>query len=900
MRTKLVIGTLLLFTLLTVNASALTYTQFGEVSTRSQDFTVGPVGRTDGEMSAVGVSDTKSVVAYADRTKTNFDEMRTGVCSSENFAATGNCFSNRVIHNNQSADSRQNVHAAVASPTVQAICYYDQNLDDLYFDRTDNAGATWTHVAISTANAIDGGPCGIAAGNTNLWMVVNENASTNKFMAYVSTTGGNTGSWTAYVIETANDMEGASLVSVTSTTYVAWYRPTSGTNLRECYTTNTGVTWTCRNIFSTTVYNQVHYDPVIGIYGINCASSSIDFLSTATVGGDYATSTVFSSGNVDGCGVDKNAANARIGIAWIAQQTTSLTQAFYSYSDDVGGTWTTATVANVCSQTGECNTANAADIYQKSDGNALLYYAFRDGSNTGVSGDNDLVRVYSTDPSVAVAGAQATATITGTLQGFAVDGAGDTVIVRSNGGEIRTYSGATLGAAIASDIAAGSTGTTFPGKCNRLDGVVSIGNLVGYVGCDVGGDPTYFVIKTPALQEPGTDDFNGCDYCSQWIPLEGFSEDGGDCLQEIGQVTAFPISYHSERTFGFNRRDVAWAWSDIGAGGSCSGTAGKIGVDMFTNIDDAPDERQSKDTVFAGTTAEQICTGYNGNQFYIGAAGSDANTKAYPFSFTTSGSNLQGSFGTSPIFSSTYGQATSIDCGGSKIIIRKGGLVATLNQTTGNLVSSKTITSDSLTRVATISQRNADGTQWAAWYDNGKVYIASAVNLGTTICSYTPPSGTMKGLEFTDSGNDLFIVTSTTIARFHPGGTCSNGTTTVGDTGSPGSTTSPIPTINATFTPPTFASGNVVGNMVTYASNAWGFDWSWIVAIIIIALTMAGFAKFNKAPLVMGIAGLSGSVIAWKLQVLPSWFILLIAFLIIAIAGFRLFGGEGESETDEG
>jgi hypothetical protein len=450
---------------------------------------------------------------------------------------------------------------------------------------------------------------------------------------------------------------------------------------------------------------------------------------------------------------------------------------------------------------------------------------------------------WASEPSVVPS---ATVSWTGTLQGFDVDDNGDTVIVRSNSGEIRTYAGPTL-SLLASDVAAG-------GLCNTVDKVMSAGTVVGYVICSGGNDPTFLQVRTPGLALPNPTDLNGA--CSSQpdtsscanINLAGFSEAGGDCAKQYGRIDAYPITFATSNGANQNRQ-VAWAWSSLDPVGPCSASAGQIGVNAFKHFGTA-DTRNSYSQSFAGTQAEQICTGMDGTQFYIGAAGTDANTKTFPFTFSTTGSDseLIGAFGSPATMPALYGQANSIDCGGNLVIVRNNGNLAVLNRATGAVVSSKTVTGTE-TRAATISPIPINGIRYAAWMDAAKIRVGYASNL-TVLCTLTPPTGSHVEMQFVSNGPSLFEVTNTNGARYQLGGACGT-----------------IPNVGTNATaPPPAASGTLFGDSVSGLGVAIGstFGAQLVLAVLtILILAAAGFFMIGQSPWGGGVGAGAGVLLSW-------------------------------------
>lgn len=759
-------------------------------------------------------------------------------------------------------DVRGQVAGTVGATNADAYaCFTDAG--NVYASSTHDSGLSW---GSSTVKATSGDrTCGVWSISSTTAVVTYGNS------AKATTDGGAT--WGSEITvdagctsdTRANQPHGEFVVGKDTTHAIAVLSCTQGA--RACATADGGATWTNCQTLNAGINGQQTLSYVPGSsnsYIFTYWTSGAPTLYRTTNGGLYWTAqTPFTpSGGANGLQavlIHPFDGNNWTSIAcWSANSPggTGHIDAQYYSSTDAGATWSGATTAYTTSRSSSTGfLQNSWHICSMGFTTTKVWFAGLDGDARVDFGVSPITFGASTPLA-----ATATATWTGTLQGFDVDNNGDTVIVRSNGGEIRTYSGLTLGSPLAADTAAG-------GLCNGIDRVMSAGTLVGYVICTGGTDPTFLQIRTPTLGVPTASDISGaCRSESDTTPcvnidLAGFSEAGGDCALQIGRVDSFPITFKTnDPTIGLDRRQVAWAWSAIDPGGPCSASAGRVGVNMFTRADAIPNaayNRASKDITFAGTMAEQICTGLDGSQFYVGAAGTDSNTKVYPFNFQDSNTEhyLNGDFGSPSTMPSAFGQANSIGCGGTYVIVRNSNTVAVLNRLTTALVAQKTVASDGLVRAATISPVAENLIQYAAWMDGGSINLGFASNL-TLICTLTPPSGTFKQMQLVTNGPSLFVATSTTGARYQLGRACSNGAYTIPDGGLSGD--APIvPTSSGGFTigdvrandafqpigVGSFAGGvlwaiGVIGGMTLGGGTISGgvrrreLEWSWPFAVV--------------------------------------------------------------------
>lgn len=769
-----------------------------------------------------------------------------------------------------------------------AYCFGISGAQKVY--QSTNAGLSYS----STTSPVNARDCGLAISGTSIW-VASGNSTDADVQISKSTDGGSTWSPVFYVETSGNDLFEADTsiaMAASDANNVILLYTRAGGGVGRCYTTNGGDStgeWTCgtSQLFSNTEFH-VNYDSAAGKFrGIGTSSAtSIEVFEFSTVNGLPTVNTV-DSGSVSARRPVLQVYNSTaLTVAWTDELSSTELVCKFAISNDNGLNWVAETAGSLVD--GNAWLASNSAVPFGSDGAHFVGCA---GSESTL--DDGLAIVFQAGTSVI--GSTATASVTGTLQGFDVDDNGDTVIVRSNNGEIRTYSGTTLGTAIDSDTS---------DVCNSIDRVMSIGTLVGYVICDGTGDPTHLRIRTAGLDVPTDDDFNGCEdgsfTCSDEIELDGFTEAGGDCLAQLGKVDAFPVSYESSRPFGtLDRRRVAWAFSDIGTVGSiCTESGGKIGVDMYTNAENDADIRRTEEQVFAGTPAEEICTGIDpdDDQFYIGAAGTDANTKVYPFTFSEDDfptfGTLDGSFGSATTFSSTFGQADSVDCGGSLVITRNDNVVGVLTRTTGTVAAQKTITTDSNKRAATISQE-LDSGQYAAYLDDGVVYVTYANNL-TTICTLTPPTGTWREMEFASNGPSIFIATTTTIARYQIGGNCG----AIPDTGTGGTA------------PPPAAPGGLFGGSGATVGAAFGtgaFGGNLFLGAVLMGIVAYGVGTGygntesgrmgNRAlrvnPWAAAVGAAVGFLMAWGFGFFSTAVVFSLVALVGMIVGIRLWVSRG-------
>lgn len=97
---------------------------------------------------------------------------------------------------------------------------------------------------------------------------------------------------------------------------------------------------------------------------------------------------------------------------------------------------------------------------------------------------------------------------------------------------------------------------------------------------------------------------------------------------------------------------------------------------------------------------------------------------------------------------------------------------------------------------------------------------------------------------------------------------------------------------------PAQTTGNPLGNMVAVLNDAWGFDWSWVIGAIIMLVVLVPIAiATNGQALVCGAVIVIMDIINVKLGLWAEWSILVMVFLIIAIAANGIFNKKEDADT---
>jgi hypothetical protein len=101
------------------------------------------------------------------------------------------------------------------------------------------------------------------------------------------------------------------------------------------------------------------------------------------------------------------------------------------------------------------------------------------------------------------------------------------------------------------------------------------------------------------------------------------------------------------------------------------------------------------------------------------------------------------------------------------------------------------------------------------------------------------------------------------------------------------------------LTGPAQKAGNPLGDMVSFLSASWGFDWSWIIGALILGVALIPILIATHGnPIAGGVIIVIVTVANVKLGLWEEWSILLMIFLVVALAANRMFSrGNGEADA---
>lgn len=412
-------------------------------------------------------------------------------------------------------------------------------------------------------------------------------------------------------------------------------------------------------------------------------------------------------------------------------------------------------------------------------------------------------------------GSSATAAVTD-LVGFDVDQTGAIAIARTTLGEnVAIYNAQTLGTPVGGPIDTNCAASTNP----KEDGVMAkyglSGNtaqLVGFLNCEVGGGAEFLSIRqangdvptaamfadlTGETCTPGT----GATECAYNIDLSAFNEPADSGTGQIGQVEDFPIDYsNNEEELGFDNRMVAWAMStqqcdNTGSETYCDGTEpGDVGLVMFTSRTDVLDSDQFNEDFVNHAAAQDVrdfCLGKDGGSYYLASVVDGVPGRSWPVTFTTgTASDVQldatilspASFGNSQL---------GVACGGGNILVMGGANTGILYTRTGVFLDEFTDITTGPARGVAISHEfvggfdpdtelhgttcttSTEGTgncvQYGVIIDTGSTQGVIVNLTGGSIVEVgriTLPGGTFKSVEIDRTAQNVWVATTTTIARF--------------------------------------------------------------------------------------------------------------------------------------
>lgn len=426
-------------------------------------------------------------------------------------------------------------------------------------------------------------------------------------------------------------------------------------------------------------------------------------------------------------------------------------------------------------------------------------------------------------------------------------------------------------------------------ECDDMEhGVMAHQNALMFVKCD-DGDPTHFWIRNPGL---GTLEENCGDECPADIEMGccgSVSDAGGDNVNELYELTAFPIDYSFRQT-NFAGQDFA----SIGMG--YSSTAGVIGVQIFTGQNNGEDDWNFDEVTFSGSSApDQICIADDDGIFYLQAVDSLATTKFFRIDFS---GPIRPQPTLVPVATlPTFSPASALSCAGDRTLIgveRTGALVNDqlylIDRATGTPIWSKVYPDG--TDVYEGSPRgvalSGDGKFFA--YSNevdGLIYIGDADD-GNVTGQVSLESGFIVGMEFDFSAQNLYVAyndgVNGAVYRYNmvDAGLVPP-TNTIGGEGG-----APLPTSAAPGEGPFGGAPAQVGGALGIGTFGGGL---FLAALTVLMFAVASFNEGGNVRLFGYVGAVVGFFVAWGFGFISTGAV----FAIIVICGLIWYVSRGSS-----
>lgn len=845
--------------------------------TQEISLTLTGTGDTTTNLIAVNAIDnSKYAFGYVDASSNDYFVRQCNVGVSSCSVSTLDSASTSISHirNHQVPNSTQMVTcwSAVRGGSSRAL-----------FSRSTDGGTTWTTATLlSNTSIADLGTDCMRLPNGNIVLVEShQGAGVVGTRWHESTNGGTTFTF-KNTISTIKGRLG--LAAYNNTHWTVWLQNVDVANeLRKCDTTDSGTTWNC--VVSGSASGDHNHVDTFTYEDHSVTLSNTGPTSQKTNDGETWTTLGPPANPVTVTRHYTNYGNQTIIRDFQTTGAGGTNSPCYSTkSTNGGGTWSTPIQIQTAVALFGNEGGVVGDTFPNGNGVALCTYRPSVG--------NTLVKIFLEGPLKHTIGAEFTTTDFTNLTAFDVDDTGNVVVIReTNGINIKTFNAINL------ETAAGpfDTGCTPPRNNNVFSQVTSIGVLIGFVTCD-GLDPTHLFIRTGTLTSPPFD----CpdDDCQDEIFLNGFKEAGGDNLDDLDEIAAFPLdhSFTKAGTIGQGtNKYLAWAFSSGGT------SAGKVGIDMFSIYCKPfscfplpnPDKRNTVERQFGVSQVEDICTTTSGDKNYLTVGGLNSPTQVYEFiaRFEGSPSTLNGDLVTRFVSTTQQNNAHGIDCqAGTIAISTQQGTgqvdhVYTIDWLNDTVIWGSPAINSSNPKMIALSKKFTHPVwnlpvQYVAYQNGGFVEIANALN-GSVVGNLTIPSGTPKGIKMDFTAQNVWIATNTTISKYEV-----TNVTTI----NPVSPFSQIPIIS-----PTPAQTGALPNLVESIQTGYGFDavGSRIITGILLTILSAliglivdvAFTRNVRAGWGTLIGTVAGIALSWQVKVggerlFPTEFVFVLAFIL--------------------
>lgn len=505
-------------------------------------------------------------------------------------------------------------------------------------------------------------------------------------------------------------------------------------------------------------------------------------------------------------------------------------------------------------------------------------------------------------------GAIATASHTN-IKGFDADPDFNNIILRRGGltnpldTEIRSLNPANL-----------ATIYTDNTECNNINGVVALGEGLGYYDCTAQDIERFKLISASGADFPLDNCINTCPSPTTFDidDLDGDSiEDGFDDIATLylSDNVASGISDSSSCSGGsdLDTRIHAFNFFISGRSGGASDVNGKVisfapffkEADCLEDI--APDAEGDGHDVdilaYTSGSISDICSSHNAVEKLDYAVDDTAVTKGFTVSDSATIDTFPNLFYDTEI-TNTYtapgslNGATDIACSGGEILVGTPTMLYLVDPTSGSILSSRAITN--LNSVALSYDGN-----WASYTDTVATYILNTTDLaGTPVAQITNPTGVpfetiidyfgQRELIATDSVIALYdIHTATTVVPVGHNNTAPSSSSTASSSGSSNSGTDP-----PAFGPSEEECGDTILMLnIPFLANNFGISQSamrWLVGLLILSIIVWIFAK-TGSPIVIAVGVIVGVAINIAFCAFPIWLLLILVLLIALMVGDLFF-----------
>lgn len=674
------------------------------------------------------------------------------------------------------------------------VCYADGTANDIKVAYTHDAGLSWGVSAIAISGTQQ--RCSVWAVSPDVVVVVVADTTGGVYKSVRSTNGG--GTWATPVTMYASaSAEYAAIAAENTTRAVAVLR--SGTSgVRSCATTNQAVTWTCGGADIPAITTPPRQLSHVGgddyVFGIAEAPATFNVFKT-TNGGTTWTQQVGPSPSDIGGAVTLQAVGAFVAVdekrwsmflGW-TQDVQGNDGAVITYTSTIDGGVSWSAQEMVLDGSATAGTGLGGCPYLDAAATGEIRLAVAAGCITyQAAASYGAGVVANAFYELGVNQAAESTTVTD-LVGMTIDPTGRLLVARTdNGAFVRNYNAQSLGT--------GTTGTYATPDCatNIRPGIMAQFPNVGFLDCV--GDPNFEILRIRNSQmgapEAPRDPYGACptavgDACAMDYGASGGNGDYGQ-FGNLHEVNAFDQTFGLDYTLSARRAPTCTA-SRLSGGspGDCgwqnflmwtfSTTNGKLGVHTLAAKDGAIADRRHEYTVqYAAsttTTVNHMCTAsaVGPGTYMVGAEPSTA-AQEYRITVTTGNGDILTTDLTASIQQVWSGsglnyQAQAVACGKDRVILFNPnfnpGRIVAVRPTDGAFVYAVNLEGAGADRGLAMAR----DVPFGVYVDGAKLKVFNTTD-GTVTGTYALPAGAFKDIRMDSAGQNVWVATSTRIARY--------------------------------------------------------------------------------------------------------------------------------------